>query len=154
MFKRASLLTVYLSFLVPISYADSFAIFSEHEKLKDNVIIEVGVVNEIKNDFYSIGSYCFSAFSHISNDAALLFKDTQQYISLALLKSELSSVKVKVETINLVQCPGAGSKLVNQYLDKGYEDCKKFTDPQEFSQCLMALSQKEIDRANKLLGRQ
>ncbi len=105
-------------------HADGWAIFSQHDQMKNYVIVEVGSVSTVappfntkwENDVYQMNGRCFVFDGYIGywgygDKAALLLVNENKYIQLALVTSEIGSVKVELESITLIKCP-SGSEII------------------------------------------
>jgi hypothetical protein len=103
--------------------ADSFDTFDDHEKLQDQVILAVGSVSDfafpritstnplamdnqlgLKPSAHKIGQYCFLSGEPMSGNAYMLLADRSNSVSIASLSSYISSVKIKIQAVTLVDC--------------------------------------------------
>ncbi len=99
--------------------AESFAIFDDHEKLQDKVILSVGNVSDLsfpsitstdplamngKPSAHKIGQYCFLSDEPMNGNAYILLADKFSNVSIASLSTSISAVAVKIKSVTLIDC--------------------------------------------------
>jgi hypothetical protein len=123
--------------------ADLFDTFDDHEKLQDQVILAVGNVSDIsfpslastnplaldnqlgmKPSVHKIGQYCFVYDEPISGNAYMLLADRSNSVSIAALSSDISSVKIKIQPVILVDY-GQLRKAEHDALTRDAENLKR-----------------------------
>ena len=100
------------------SYADGWAMFSQHDQMKNYVIVDVGEVSKVgepfntkfENDIYQINGHCFIFSGYVGywgygKKAAMLLINAQKNIQIALIESEIGSIKIDQKPITLIKCP-------------------------------------------------
>ncbi len=115
---KITLLGVLIAFAAIRAHADSWATFSNHSMLKNHVIVDVGDVSQVeppfntkwKEDVYQMNGRCFSISGHLGywgygSKAALLVANAQKILKLALIESSIGSVKVDLQSIDVIECP-------------------------------------------------
>lgn len=126
--------------------ADSWSMFSQHDQMKKHVIADVGLVSKVDppyntkwdKDVFQINGRCFvltgySSYWGYGDKAALLLVNAQKSIQLALIQSEMGSIKVELQSIAIIECP-SGSNVIP------YSD-----DPEELLR-LLKKRQEELNR--------
>lgn len=100
--------------------AEGFDIFSEHQRLNDQVIIATGNIAKLlrvsvdstpsqyssltKPEVYQIGTWCFSSAETLEGKAGLLLVDRSQSVSIAVLTTQINSIKVSFLPTALISC--------------------------------------------------
>lgn len=100
--------------------ADGWALFSKQNDLKNHAIVDVGEISEVSKpvganwnvDLYQMNGRClaFSGYSSppfYGRKAALLLANSAQRISLAILETSISSIKVDVYAVEMYECPNS-----------------------------------------------
>lgn len=142
-YKSISNCIVGALFLISIQvHANGWAILSQHDQMKKNVIAGVGMVSKIQPPFnaewekevYQINGHCFvlpgySGYRSYSGKAALLLVNAQNIIQLALIQSEIGFIKVDLYSITMIECP-AGSNII-PYTNDPEEHLKLLNKRQE-----------------------
>lgn len=115
---------LFLALFAGPAFADGWAIMSEHEQLKNSVIVGVGEVSRVappintkwQTDVYQINGRCLT-FTDYRDDrgyggkAALLLVSAQKTLQLALIRTEINSVKVELYPVSILKCPDATNVL-------------------------------------------
>lgn len=100
--------------------AEGFDNFSEHQKLNDQVVIATGNISKLmrvsvdtnpspfpsstKPEIYQLGTVCFSSTERLEGKAGLLLVDRIQSVSIAVLSTQINSIKVLVQPTTLLNC--------------------------------------------------
>ena len=122
--------------------ADSWAIFSNQAAMKNYTIIDVGDISQVeppfntkwKEDVYQMNGRCFSFSGYIGywgygNKAALLLTNAQKDLKLALVESSIGSIKVELQSVNVIACPTGTN--VTPYSDDPNEQLRLLKKRQE-----------------------
>ncbi len=147
------LITIILFSLISThANSDGWATFSEHEKMKGYNIVDVGQVTELSSplntkwdtDLYKMNEYCFSLSGYIgylgySGPAALLLVNAQKDIKLAIIKSEIGSLKVQLHSIRMYKCP---SNDINNAIKNNEDYIKKLEQLKKELEALQKLENK------------
>lgn len=100
--------------------AEGFETFGGHQKLTDQTIIASGNISEFsrgsvsssdlsplgrqKGVVYQVDQFCFTSPEDISDKAGLLLIDKYSTISIATFSTSISSIKVNVTNVTLLDC--------------------------------------------------
>lgn len=122
---------------VPNAMADGFDRFgSQIDKLSDQAILVAGNIskrlqyidylnnnsglNSQKKEIYEIGGYCFSSntSSDISEKAGMLLVDRFSIPSIAVMSYSISSIKVDVSGITILDCISLSRQEQAQFSDQ------------------------------------
>lgn len=111
---------------------DGFAGLGEHSRLANHAIVEVGDVEKMEpppgtkwsSEVLRINSRCFEVggflgFWGFGKKAGMLLVDQSRSTKLALLEVDLSSIKVEIKPVQIVDCPspfsgGDPAKLIEE----------------------------------------
>ena len=116
---KVLLLTLLMSTVPLLSYADAFGMFSEHPQLKNMTIAAIGEAKEVdppygtdwKEQVYSLGSDCFimpGYYDHwgYGGKPAMLVIDDSKSVHLAIFKTSFGDIDVKLtHYVTMIQCP-------------------------------------------------
>jgi len=121
---KYSFITLVFCLLPSFASASGWAIFSEHERMKGYSVEEVGNVSKVEppfnttweEDVYQMNGRCFLLPSYmgiwgIGDKSGLLLVNAQKIIQLALIESSIGSIKVEMESVNMVECP-SGTNVI------------------------------------------
>ena len=91
---------------------------SEHEQLKNKVIVAVGEAKKVdppsgaewKEQVYSLGSYCFTMSGYYGywgygGKPAMLVVNDRKLLELAIFETFSSDIDVKLNYVTMIQCP-------------------------------------------------
>ena len=100
--------------------AEGFDVFSEHQRLNDQVVIASGNIAKFtrvsidsspspypsltRPAVYQIGTWCFSSSENIDGKAGLLLVDRGQSVSVAVLTTQISTIKLSFLPTTLLSC--------------------------------------------------
>ena len=135
--------------------SNGWALFSEQEKMKGYNIVDVGQVTELRppinikwdTDLYKMNKYCFSISGHIGHlgydgPAAFLLVDAQKDIKLAIIKSEIGSLKAQVHSIRIYECP---SSNINNAIKNNEDYIKKLEQLKKAKNGVKPILQCKVD---------
>lgn len=120
MWLRRFALSALITAVSSSASADGWAAFSEHAKMKNYTIADVGDATEVQRPFnpnaemlpkvYQLNGRCFTMLGYVGfwgygGKSALLLVNEQKDVELALIETSLSSVKVEMKPISIVRCP-------------------------------------------------
>ena len=127
--------------------------FSEQEEMKGYNIVDVGQVTELnppintkwETDIYKMNEYCFSLSGYMgylgyAGPAALLLANEKKDIKLAIIKSEIGSLKVQLHTVRMYQCP---SYNINNAIKNNENYIKKLEQLKKELETLRELENKQ-----------
>ena len=123
-----SVLMAFLFVLVITLFSDQTwafdAIGSDHARLRNSVIAEVGEAKEVpppsgatwENQVYSLNSRCFTMFGYFGfwgfgGKSAMIVIDENKIIKVAIIEPSIGNVNVKLNPIRLIQCPSHATIL-------------------------------------------
>lgn len=98
------------------SKADGWSTFGDHEKLKNQGVVDVGNLQKVFRpradfsgpDIYQLNNRCFTfdglGKSPRSDGPALLIVDQRKIVRMATLLPEIGGIKVEVKDISLADC--------------------------------------------------
>ena len=147
-------ITIILFFLISThANADGWALFSEHADMKDYNIVDVGQVTELSpplntkwdTDLYKMNEYCFSLSGYIgylgyAGPASLLLVNAQKDIKLAVITPEIGSLKVKLYSIRIYECP---SNNISNIINNNEDYIKKLKQLKKELEALRKLENKQ-----------
>lgn len=117
------IILLFLTMFSTLQSSDWSTIGSEHELLKDHIIIAVGSFSEEEKYDYdtfertewfkfksSNTNFCFEFIGYAGyfgygNHAALLLMDKDENLKIAIFDINISTIEVSVENIKVIECP-------------------------------------------------
>lgn len=140
--NKRLLVIVFLFTISTQGVADGWSLFSQHAQMKDYVIVEAGDVSKVeppfntkwKTDLYQINGSCFMFSGYMGywgygNKSALLLVNMQKNIQLALIEVEIGTIKVKLYSILMMECPSRTN--IMSYSDDPKEQLRLLKQRQE-----------------------
>ena len=117
-FSAKAIALIFLTLVPAQVNADGWSIFGQHDQLKNYVIVDVGAVSKVEppfnakweNDVFQMNGRCFTFSGYVGywsygEKAALLLVNAQKRVQLALIESEIGSIKVELRSISKIECP-------------------------------------------------
>ena len=121
MFKPKAIqfcIAIFLGILTSIASAEEFGLFSKHEELKMNVIVDSGNFEKIEYDngssnkpeLFKLNSVCFRPSGFVGywtygKKAGFVLIDRSNVIRVAIIEPEVASIKIETYIVEKVACP-------------------------------------------------
>jgi len=135
---------LFLALVLALFNTNSFAfegLFSDHDQLKNKVIVEIGNVKEINPPYgtqwsskvYVLKSRCFTTSGFLSvygSESAMMVYGKDKLVELAVFEKTISDLKVEMNYITLINCPE--SAFIPPSCDGlSTDDCRKILNAYE-----------------------
>lgn len=113
---------ILLTLIPQAASAEGYALFSKHEEMKGNVVVDAGDFERINppvgelgaTEVLKLNSNCFQPVGSFASwgygrKAGLVMVDRNKAFRLALIESNIGSIKVEVTLAQKVECPTVDS---------------------------------------------